>query len=252
VAMEVAAAARARELDVCVLLRGVAPMRRGLGAAVGEAVRRLHEDHGVRILHAEPERFHADGDGHVVALTLTNGQKLAADLVVVGVGADPSTGWLASSGLRREGGLWCDPTLAVSGFEGVFAAGDVASFVHPVFGERMRTQHWNDALRQADLVASNLLSAPDRQSSYDAVPFAWSSQHGVLIQSVGTPSVADSSQVMSGSLESLRFLMIYGRQGAFIGAVGFDCPRGVMACRRMLAEGLSVNAVEHRLTANLR
>jgi 3-phenylpropionate/trans-cinnamate dioxygenase ferredoxin reductase subunit len=237
---EVAATCRRRHLDVTVLEALPSPMVRGLGPVLGDVLAALHRDHSVDLrTGVGVDGF--DGGARVERVRLADGSTVDADVVVVGVGVAPVTGWLEASGLELDNGLCCDETLLAA--PGVVAAGDVCRWPNPLFdGERMRLEHWTNAAEQGVAAAARLLAADDRAEPYAPVPFVWSDQYDLKIQVVGHVRGDDDVAVVDGSLEERRFVAAVGRGGRLVGAVGFGRPRVLMQYRRMIAERCSWDA----------
>ena len=233
---EVAATARQRGLDVTVLEALPVPLSRGLGDRMGMACAALHLDHGVD-LRCGVGVAGFEGDGRVSGVRLTDGSVVSADVVVVGVGVAPATAWLDSSGLELNDGVVCDERCRAA--PGVYAAGDVARWTNPLFGESMRLEHWTNAAEQGQAAAENLLAGEGGGTPFAPVPFFWSDQYDVKIQFVGRARPGDDVEVVDGSLEAHRFVALYGREGRLVGCLGFSRPRLVMTYRRLLAEGAS-------------
>ena len=126
IAMEGAASLRERGLDVTVVAPDEVPLERQLGAAIGGFLRRRHEEHGVRFLLGHTVARFA-GEGHVHEIVLDDGARLAADVVLVGVGVRPATGFVENATVGADGGLDVDAELRVND-HGVWAAGDVARY----------------------------------------------------------------------------------------------------------------------------
>jgi NADPH-dependent 2,4-dienoyl-CoA reductase/sulfur reductase-like enzyme len=163
-----------------------------------------------------------------------------ADIVVVGIGVVPATGWLHESGLTLRDGVVCDETLN-AGVPGIYAAGDVARWVHPLYGEEMRVEHWTTAAEQGAAAATNLLawSRGDTTTPYDAVPFFWSDQFEARIQYLGRAAGDDEVRIVHGSVEERRFVALYGSGGRLRAALGVTLPKLLMPFRRLLAERAS-------------
>ena len=233
---EVAATARQRGLDVTVLEALPVPLARGLGDRMGAACSALHVDHGVDV-RCGTGVAGFEGDGRVSGVRLTDGSVVPADVVVVGIGVSPATGWLESSGLELNDGVVCDERCRAA--PGVYAAGDVARWTNPLFDETMRLEHWTNAAEQGQAAAENLLAGEGGGTPFAPVPYFWSDQYDVKIQFVGRARPGDDVEVVDGSLEAHRFVALYGRAGRLVGCLGFSRPRLVMAYRRLLAEGAS-------------
>jgi NADPH-dependent 2,4-dienoyl-CoA reductase/sulfur reductase-like enzyme len=236
---EVAAAARSRGLDVTVAEPLAVPLARALGVRMGERAAALLRDHGVD-LRCGVGVAGIDGAARVERVRLTDGTMLPADLVVVGVGARPATDWLKSSGLPLDDGLLCDQTCAVAGADGIYAAGDVARWEHPLSGASTRVEHWTNAVEQGNAAAANMLRGRASAEPFGPVPYFWSDQFGTKIQFVGTSTGADEVRIVSGAPDGYRFAACYGRHGRVVGCLGFSQPKAVIRARRMIAEGASV------------
>jgi NADPH-dependent 2,4-dienoyl-CoA reductase/sulfur reductase-like enzyme len=229
---EIAATCRGRGLDVTVLEALPQPMVRGLGPVIGGACAQLHRDHGVDLrLGVGVEAI--EGDGRVERVRLADGTTVDADVLIVGVGVAPNTQWLDGSGLTIDNGVRCDATCLAA--PGIVAAGDVASWPNPLFdGEVMRLEHWTNATEQGGHAARRLLEA-DPGTPFEPVPFVWSDQYDVKIQTVGRVGAELDFHVAHGTVEELRFVGLFGRNGRIVGAIGFGRPRQVMQYRRMIA-----------------
>jgi 3-phenylpropionate/trans-cinnamate dioxygenase ferredoxin reductase component len=233
---EVAATCRGRGLDVTVLEALPQPMVRGLGERIGAVCADLHRDHGVDLrLSAGVESV--EGDGRVERVRLTTGEVIEADVVVVGIGVVPRTEWLERSGLTLDNGVVCDATCAAA--PGVVVAGDVCRWPNALFdGALMRLEHWTNAAEQGAYVGERLVRAARDEpiEPFTPVPFVWSDQYDVKIQSAGWFDADDDVEVVSGSLDARKFTAVFGRAGRLVGVLGFSQPRQVMQYRRLVAE----------------
>lgn len=231
---EVAATCRRRGLDVTMVEALPSPMARVLNPRIGAVCAQAHRDEGVDVrLGVGVDGF--EGGDRVEALRLADGSRVKADLVVVGIGAAPETAWLESSGLALDDGVVCDARCATSA-PGVVAAGDVARWEHPVYGESIRLEHWTNAVEQAEAAAARLL-AGEGAEPYAPVPFVWSDQYDLKIQSAGRIRPDDEMAVVHGSLEERRFVALFGRKGRLEGALAINRVRQLMGYRRMMREG---------------
>jgi 3-phenylpropionate/trans-cinnamate dioxygenase ferredoxin reductase component len=228
---EVAAACRARSLDVTVLEALPQPMVRGLGLELGAVLAAVHREHGVD-LRTGVEVAAIEGEGSVRGVRLGDGSFIAADVVLVAVGVVPATSWLESSGLTIDNGVVCDATCSAA--PDVVAAGDVARWPNELFdGQEMRVEHWTNATEQGVHAARRLLgdTAP-----FAPVPFVWSDQYDRKIQVVGMISGDAELHIAHGTLDERQFVALFGVGGRLVGALGFNRPRFVMQYRRLIAE----------------
>lgn len=241
IGLEAAATARALGNDVVVLEGAAAPLIRGIGAEMGEAIADLHRAQGVEVrCGVFIEGLTADG------VQLAGGEVVPADVIVVGIGVTPNTHWLEGSGLRLRDGVVCDANLNalhVSGeaVPGVFAAGDVARWPNGLFDEEMRVEHWTNAAEQGAHVATNLrrFAAGESLEPYEPLPFFWSDQYEHRIQFLGRAAIDDEVRIVAGSVVDAKFLTLFGRNGRLHGALGVNAPRWVMPLRKLFMERAS-------------
>lgn len=234
---EVAVTCRGRGLDVTVLEALPQPMVRGLGPVLGAVCADLHRHHGVD-LRLGAGVAGIDGVERVEQVRLDSGEVVDADVVVVGIGVAPVTDWLEGSGLTLDNGVVCDETCAAA--PGVVAAGDVCRWPNRLFdGRLMRLEHWTNAVEQGVYVAERLLrgARDEPVEPFAPVPFVWSDQYDVKIQSAGAFSGDDDMKIVSGDPKEHKFTALFGREDRLVGVLGFSQPRLVMQYRRMIADG---------------
>ena len=258
IGLEAAATARAAGCDVTVLEGLPAPLVRGLGPTMGQAIAAVHERHGVRVrCEVRVHSIEIDESGlEVSGVRLEGGEVLPADVVLVGVGVRPATAWLeGAEGIELRDGVVCDAALA-AGPQGVVAAGDLVrwpnrAFGDPVSGEEMRVEHWTNAAEQGAAAARTLLAwaAGEEPSPYQAIPFFWSDQFDARIQFLGRSSGEDDVEVAYGSVDDAKFVALYSRGGVLRGALGVSSPRVLMPLRALLLERASVDAARAQLAA---
>ncbi len=228
---ETASTARGLGLEVTVVEAARTPLAGPLGPAMGHAVSRLHEDHGVRLRCGTGVR-RLTGKRRVSGVELVDGTHLRADVVVVGVGAVPNTGWLAGSGLTLDDGVRCGPDGSTE-VPGVVAVGDCAAWYEPVLRRHHRVEHWTGALERPRIAAATLLGATS--GALAAPPYFWSDQYGVRIQFAGHAQGADDVSLEAGDVDSRSFLAVYRRDGHPVAVLGLDQVRLFTRWRRSLA-----------------
>lgn len=212
---EVAASLRSLGHMVTLLSRAGALLHSALGEEMGSCWTDLHRQRGVDVRVGVKVNGFA-GNGHVKSVQLSDGSKVKADLVLIGLGVEPATDWLQGSGIKVDKGVVCDATGAVEGSTDVVAAGDVARWWHPLYQQHLRIEHWDQASRQGVTAARNLLAGSGDAEEYDAVPYFWSDQFDVKLQLVGVPTGYDSVEVIEGSVRDREFVAAYGKQGQTI------------------------------------
>lgn len=231
IGLEVAATARQMGLEVTVIEVASNPLDRVLGRHAGPWFRELHERHGVRMLCSNTvERIRRQGDRAV--LEVTHGPPVEADLVVAGIGAEPETSWLTSSGLRMDNGVLCGDDLRTS-LPGVVAAGDVARWYNVTFDEQMRVEHWTNAVEQGRHAAFTLMGA---RAAYAAVPYFWTDQYDARVRYVGRSVAATETAVMHSDEQRLQ--VIYGRDGVIVGALCVNSVRELTKYRVAIGDGV--------------
>jgi NADPH-dependent 2,4-dienoyl-CoA reductase/sulfur reductase-like enzyme len=245
---EVAASARVRGVEVTMLEALPAPLARAFPSEMGAACAALHFDHGVD-LRCGVTVAGFEGDGRVTGVRLGDGSTVEADVVVVGIGVVPETGWLESSGLTLDNGVVCDATCATSA-PGVVAAGDIARWPNNLFGETMRVEHWSNAVEQGAAAARRLLAGPGEAVDFAPVPYFWSDQYDAKIQFLGRCCPTDEVRIVDGSVEERRFVALFGRDDRLVGALAFSRPRLLMAYRKLLSAKTSFeDAIAHAAQA---
>ncbi len=233
---EVASTAIGRGVEVTMVEALEAPFGRVLGVEMGAVMADVHRHHGVD-LRTGVGVDEVLGDGRVAGVRLADGATLDVDLLLVGIGVVPNTEWLEGSGLTLDNGVVCDGTCLAA--PGVVAAGDVARWPNPRYGELMRVEHWDNAVQQGVHAARRLLQSDEEATPFAPVPWFWSDQYDRKVQLAGRPHPDDEVRVVAGSTAEHRFAAFYGRDGRFTAALGMNRPRQVMQSKGLLEAGAS-------------
>jgi 3-phenylpropionate/trans-cinnamate dioxygenase ferredoxin reductase component len=232
---EVAASARQRGLEVTVIDPLTVPLERVLGTEVGAVYRDLHLDHGVRMLHGTGvEAF--DGGTRVERVRTTDGRELDCDFVVVGVGVQPRTALAAQAGLAVDNGILVDEHLQ-TGTPGVFVAGDAANAHHPFYGERIRVEHWANALHQGPVAARAMLGEPDL---YDRLPYFFSDQYDVGMEYAGFARTWDRV-VFRGDPATREFIAFWLVEDRVVAGMNANVWDVTDAIQRLIRERVAVD-----------
>ncbi len=178
-------------------------MERVLGADVGRFVQSLHESHGV-VFHLGHVGTEITSEG----MTLDDGSKVAADLIVMGVGVRPAVSLAEGAGLDTDNGVVVDEHLRSSD-PAIYAAGDIARYPDRRLGRPTRIEHWALAQRHGQVAALNILG---REVPFRDAPFFWSQHYDVRINYVGHAEEWDAAEVR-GSVADGDALIAYREDG---------------------------------------
>ena len=227
---EVAATARQLGCEVTVTAYDAEPMLRPLGPELGAAMKAHHEAHGVTFhLGQGVKEFHDDG------VTLSDGTRLTADVVIEAVGSVPNVEWLHGNDLNLEDGVLTDNHMRVVGTDvPVVAVGDIARFPNPRFDDvPRRIEHWNlptETGKRAGQTLGALLNGEQPAGDFRPMPAFWSDQYDISLQSYGQPSLGTPTLVdgeWSGDC-----IVEYLRDGEVIGVVGVNRTKDLMHYRK--------------------
>jgi 3-phenylpropionate/trans-cinnamate dioxygenase ferredoxin reductase component len=231
---EVTASLTQLGVQVSAVFPGHAPLERVLGGQVGALIGGFHRANGVDLM-AGAEVASFEGKGRLEAVVTGDGRRIACDFAVAGVGIEPSAPQVA---VTQQNGVLTDALCRTSAPD-VYAAGDLANHLHPLFG-RVRVEHYNNAEKQGGAAARSMLGATD---PYDYVYSFWSDQYTHKLEYVGHADKWDEF-VVRGSVEQGALIGFYLVDGVVAAAVGLD--RGgdpeldhdseMAACDRLVAE----------------
>ncbi|MRG57484.1 Rieske 2Fe-2S domain-containing protein [Phyllobacterium sp. SYP-B3895] len=209
IGLEVAAALRARDIEVHVVAPSKRPMERVLGAEMGDFIRALHEEHGV-IFHLEDAVIAIEGS----KVRLKSGELDEIDLIVAGIGVRPRLALAERAGLAIDNGVVVDTYLETT-VPGIYAAGDIVRWPDPHTGQAIRVEHWVVAERQGQVAALNMLG---QQQKFEAVPFFWSQHYDIPINYVGHAESWDEVFI-SGDIRAKDCAVQYKSNGLVLATV---------------------------------
>ncbi|HEY3729021.1 MAG TPA: FAD-dependent oxidoreductase [Solirubrobacteraceae bacterium] len=213
---EVAASARQRGLRVTIIDPLALPNERIFGSEIGSFYRDVHAGHGVELLLGDGvDSF--EGDKNVTRVRTASGVGVECDFAVVGIGVEPRADLARQAGLDVDDGVLVDERLQTSA-PGVFAAGDVARSWNPFFGERIRVEHWANALNQGPAAARAMLGQP---VSYDRIPYFYSDQYDVGMEYSGYAPQWDEV-VFRGDPADGEFIAFWLRGGRVVGGMNVN------------------------------
>jgi 3-phenylpropionate/trans-cinnamate dioxygenase ferredoxin reductase subunit len=234
---EVAASLRSTGSDVEVVEVFDAPLVRVLGSEVAAVIESIHRDHGVRF-HFGQSVTSFEGRRRVEAVTTDRGTRIEGDLVITGVGIVPNVELARQAGIATDNGILVDDRCRTS-VDAIFAAGDVANHDHPVFGRRLRVEHYDNALKQGAAAARNMLG---RDEAFADPHWFWSDQFGHNLQYIGFAPEWDRL-VVRGSIEERRFVAFYLKDGLVRAAVGLDRGKDVRRSAGLVTSARPVDPV---------
>ncbi len=232
---EVAATCRGRGLDVTMIEALERPMQRVMPGEIGDFVTELHRGEGVDVrLGVGIDSL--EGGDRVERVRLSDDTTIDADVVIAGIGVNPSIGWLEGSGLTLENGVRCDETCLAA--PGVVAAGDLANWYNPLYDEVMRVEQWENAIEQGAYAARRLMAGDAAVDPYAPVPWFWTDQYDRKLQLAGRVAPGDAVEVIEGSLDERRFVAAFRRDDRCVGVLGVNRPRHVVQIRMKMNQPL--------------
>ena len=239
---EAAASARTKGLDVTLVEMTDVPLERVLGRVLGEIYRDIHVEHGVDFRGGVAlERF--EGSRAVERVVLADGSSIDCDFVVVGVGVSPRVQIAEASGIAVDNGVLVDARLETS-VPGVFAAGDVANAWHPFFEQRIRVEHWANALNQGPAATRNMLGA---EEPYERLPYFFSDQYEVGMEYSGYATDWDEV-VFEGDVAAREFIAYWLRRGRVVAGMNVNVWDVTEAIQEQIRSGVRTPAGASRET----
>lgn len=206
IGMEVAATARTLGNEVTILERDPIPLAIALGDELGTYFAELHQSHGVRIRTRMIVDTIETRDGVATGVRLGDGEIVPADLILIGVGAVPQIGLATDAGLRTGNGVETDESLRTSDAR-VFAAGDIANAYHPLAQQRLRSEHWANALTGGAVAARAMLG---QTAVHDSIPYFYTDQFDLGMEYCGfAPLTKDADIVYRGDRASGAFIAFW-------------------------------------------
>ena len=206
IGLETAAAAREYGCEVTVAEPESGVLRRALGPELGEVFADLHRSHGVTFRFGEGLSEVTGSGGAVTGAVTSSGEELPADTVIIAVGVAPNVGLAADAGLEVDNGIVVDEALRTSDPD-IFAAGDVANALNSLLGRRVRVEHWGNALHGGPLAARSMMG---REVTYDWVPYFFSDQYDLGMETAGLPDPGSYDEVVyRGDQDSLEFISFW-------------------------------------------
>jgi len=203
IAMEAAASLFGRGLSVDVIAPEEHPLEKVFGRELSDLILETHARKGVRLHLGSPVARIEDKQ-----VLLQGGERIDADIVIVGIGVEPRLQLAKAAGLTLDRGVVVDSRLQTSD-PNIFAAGDIARWPDPHTGENIRVEHWVVAERQDQVAAANMLG---RDLAFTMVPFFWTKHFDLSIRYVGHAATWDEARV-EGDLARRDGLVRFRRAG---------------------------------------
>jgi NADPH-dependent 2,4-dienoyl-CoA reductase/sulfur reductase-like enzyme len=236
IGLEAACAARKLGTAVTVLEVQQAPIQRVAAPEIGGFLADLHRKHGVDLRTGVAVTAIEPAVAALI-LTLSTGDRLEADLVLVGIGAAPNAELATAAGLAVEDGIVVDEFGRTSD-PGIFAAGDVTRHWNPLIGRKLRLEAWQNAQNQAAAIAKAMIGG---EAPHAEVPWFWTDQYDVNLQMAGAPEGWDSL-VWRGAVTDKAFTLFYLHRGKIVACNTVNNGRDMRPSRELIAKGRIVDA----------
>ncbi|MGB6298221.1 MAG: FAD-dependent oxidoreductase [Rivularia sp. (in: cyanobacteria)] len=228
IGMEAASSLTQRGIKVTVVAPGTVPFKKILGGDIGAMFRKLHESNGVSFqMGTKVKQF--EGNGKVEVAVLENGDRLNADLVVVGIGVEPVTEFLQGVELNeKDKSVNVDEYLQAA--DNIFVAGDIARFPYAATGKPTRIEHWRLAQQHGRIAARNMIG---EKIKFASVPFFWSGQFDVKLRYAGHAENWDDI-IIQGNLDEQEFLAFYVKDDRVLAVAGSQHDKDIAAITELM------------------
>lgn len=235
IGLEVAAVARQAGRNVTVLEMADRPLARVAGEPVSDFFRELHEEAGVDLRFGAALKSFVGEGGWLKAAVLTSGEEIDCEAALIGIGAEPAVSLAAEARLEIANGIVVDESARTSD-EAIWAAGDCANFPSARYGRRLRLESVPNAIEQAKVAGANMAGG---DAVYDALPWFWSDQYDVKLQTAGLCEGADDS-VIRGDPKSRRFAVWHLKEGAPLAVDAINDPASFAIGKRLISDRAAV------------
>ncbi|HEY5320807.1 MAG TPA: FAD/NAD(P)-binding oxidoreductase [Galbitalea sp.] len=206
IGMELAASAKTLGNDVVILERDPVPLAVALGSELGQLFADMHAQNGVDIRPSVEVIGIVGSDGKVTAVSVAGQADVPADLVVIGIGAVPNIDLAVAAGLETSNGVDVSASLQTSDPH-IYAAGDIANAMHPVIGQRLRSEHWQNAISTGEAAAKAMLG---QEVSFDDIPYFFTDQFDLGMEYSGyAPLTKDAHLVYRGDRDKREFVVFW-------------------------------------------
>ncbi|WP_320776446.1 NAD(P)/FAD-dependent oxidoreductase [Streptomyces sp. CRN 30] len=243
IGLEVAAAARTYGAEVTVVEPAPTPLHGVLGPELGAVFAELHRSHGVRFRFGVSLTEIVGQDGVVLAARTDDGEEHPAHDVLAAIGAAPRTALAEAAGLEiadraHGGGIVVDERLRTSDPD-IFAAGDAASFPHPLYGGRLRVEHWSNALHGGPAAARAMLG---KEITYDDVPYFFTDQYDLGMEYSGwAPPGSYDQVVIRGDLGKREFIAFWLKDGRVLAGMNVNVWDVTADIQKLIRAGAAVD-----------
>lgn len=250
ISLELAAAARGYDNEVTVVSRSATPLAAALGTEMGRVFEQLHTEHGVAILTERTVtaiELHdgasgAAADAHAVAVQ-TDRERIPADIVLIGIGADPDSALAERSGIEVADGILVNARMETS-LPGVYAAGDVANAFHPGIGKHLRSEHWAFAIASGKVAASTMTGG---SATLTDIPYFFTDQYDLGMEYSGFGGLAEHAEVViRGDVPSQEFIAFWLAEGRVIAGMNVNVWDVQEHIQRLIREQVAVTAAQLR------